>query len=138
MSTNSTKSARDAFSNFERDMTKSGAAEDLREALDYALEIIDDRNTDAQSKQVAQNLINTYRKMLIERISAELEDTGYLEGDYYGHWMSLANIFKEAECDEDKILSELYMRLLLKTYGTLSKAEKYSLLNELQRDVGSK
>lgn len=137
MSTNNIEAARDAFSKFERDITERGAKDYLREGLDCALGILEDMNSVAQSKRVAQNLIHTYRGMLLEKISAELNDIGSYDVDYYGHWMSLASAFEEAGY-EDKRLSQLKVGLMKKAIKTLNKAERSSLLREIQRDVGGK
>lgn len=147
MNANVIEAARAAFSKFEREITKSGfareiteeitesgAANDLREALDYAPDIIEDMHSDAQSKKVAQNLINTYRRRLIEEISAELNDTGSFEVHYYLRWMSLAMAFEEARYDEDKKLHQLVLRLLKKAVKTLSKADQSDLLRALNEE----
>ena len=102
--------------------------------MDYALDIIEDVHSNAQSKKVAQNLINTYRRRLIEKISAELNDTGSFEVDYYLRWMSLAMVFEEAGYDEDKRLHQLVLRLLKKAVKTLSKADQSDLLRALNEE----
>lgn len=138
MSTNNIEAARAAFSKFERDLAKRGARDDLREGLDYALDIIEDMHSDAQDKRVARNLIYTYRRMLLEKISVEINDSGSFEADYYLYWISLVSVFEEAGYDEDKKLSQVKLGLMKKVYKTLSQADRSSLLRELQRDVDGK
>lgn len=138
MSADNIEAARAAFAEFEQDMTESGAVGALREGLDYALDIIEAIHSDAKSKQVARNLINTYRRQLIERISSVLTDAGSFEDDYYWHWASLANVYEEAGYDEDKRLSQLKMRLWEKAIKTWSKDDRSALLRKLQRELDSK
>ena len=127
----STEAARAAFAEFEQSMTESGAAGALREGLDHALDIIEAIHSDAQSKQVARNLINSYRKQLIERISSVLTDAGSFEADYYWRWVSLAQLFQEEGYDKDKRLSDLIVRLVVKSFQTLSKDEQSTALRTL-------
>ena len=137
MSTDNIEAARAAFAEFEQDMTESGAVGALREGLDYALDI-EATHSDAKSKQVARNLINSYRRQLIERISSVLNDAGSFEDDYYWHWVSLANVFEKAGYDEDKRLSQLKLRLWEKAIKTWSKDDRSALLRGLQRDLDGK
>ena len=137
MSTDNIEAARAAFAEFEQDMTESGAVGALREGLDYALDI-EAAHSDAKSKQVARNLINSYRRQLIERISSVLNDAGSFEDDYYWRWVSLANVFEKAGYDEDKRLSQLKLRLWEKAIRTWSKDDRSALLRGLQRDLDGK
>jgi hypothetical protein len=130
------ESVKTAFAEFEKDMTKSVAIDVLQDALDYATEIIEDDVTDDQGKRVAENLLNTYRRRLIERISAALNDAGSFEDDYYFHWTSLANLFMEAGYDEDKKFSHLRIDLLAKAINTWSKDERSVFLERIERDSG--
>ena len=138
MSTDNIEAARAAFAEFEQDMSESGAVGALREGLDYLLEIIEANHSDAKSKEVARNLLNSYRRKLIERISSVLTDAGSFEDDYSWHWRSLADVYQKAGYDEDKRLSQLKMRLWEKAIKTWSKDERSALLRTLQRDVDGK
>ena len=113
MSSDDIEAAKSAFAKFEKDMDKSGAKEALREGLDYLMDVIEGVYSDAQSKQVAQNLINSYRSQLIKRISIVLSDAGSFEDDYYWHWVSLVDVFEHEGLDEENELNRLKLRLLV-------------------------
>ena len=95
MSTSDIEAARSAFARFENNIAKGDAAHDLKEALDYALDVIEGAESTDQAIRVAQNLVHTYRRMLVIRISTELADTGGFDVDFYSHWMDLARVFQE-------------------------------------------
>ena len=122
------ESARAAFSKFEGDMTGSEAKNALREGLDHALDVIENPRSDAKRKRVAQNLIASHRRRLSERIVADLDDTRSLGDDSNSHWFSLVVEFEDADCDEDKTLSRLKIRLLEKDFYALRKVEQSDLL----------
>ena len=138
MSTDNIGAARAAFAEFERDMTKTGADSVLQEGVDYALDIIEAIHSDVKSKEVARNLLDSYRRKIIDRITVVVNDAGSFEVDYYLHWVSLAHVFQKADYDKDKKLSDLIVKLAVKSDQTLSKDERSALLRKLQRELDSK
>ncbi len=132
MSDDDIAAARTALARFEHGITENDAEDNLREGLDIALHIIEDDRSDAKSKQVAQNLLNTCRKKFIHNITVELADSGLFDYEYYLHWMTLAGVFKEEGFDDDNTLSQLMDKLYIKAFNTLSKEERTSLLEILK------
>jgi hypothetical protein len=135
MSTSDIEAARSAFARFENNIAKGDAAHDLKEALDYALDVIEGAESTGQAIHVAQNLVHTYRGMLVIRISTELADTGSFDVDYYSHWMDLARIFQDVDFDDDKKLSQFQVGLMKKATESLSKTDRIRLLKSMKRDL---
>jgi hypothetical protein len=127
--------ARAAFSEFERDMTASGARSALQEGLDHALDIIECQLTDPKLKRTAQNLICSYQRKLCERIEAEIDDVGSFGDDRYSHWMTLVEEFEDSGRDEDKALSQLKVDLLRKRLNILSNDERCEVVRLIQGDT---
>jgi hypothetical protein len=135
MSASVIEAAKSAFAKFENNIAEGDAAHDLKEALDCALDVIEGAESDGQAIRVAQNLVHTYRGMLVIRISTELADPGSFDVDYYSHWMDLARIFQEADFDDDKKLSHFQVGLMKKATESLSKADRKFLLKFMERDL---
>jgi hypothetical protein len=138
MSADNIEAARGAFAKFERDMAQSSAGLALQEALDYALDIIAESAEDYRNKKVAENLIETYRKKLEERIKPFLKDAGSFDYDHYEHWISLTRLFIDSGCDKDKTLYDVGIELLAKSFRILSREEREGLRRHLERDSESK
>jgi hypothetical protein len=132
MNTNELSLARQAFAAFERNMAEETAVHDLKEALDYALDIIEDGASSDSDITVATNLINSYAKRLGDEIESIINSHGYYDVDYYSHWGELAHCFEECEIDDGGNLSKARMALMASAFESLSREDKKELIRLLE------
>lgn len=125
--------ARSALEKFEKEMGSSGALAHLQEGLDYIFDISEGSDSGPQSKQIAQNLLETYRGRLIKQISGILGDKGSFDLEFYLQWLPLIDAFQEGEIDEDSQLKQLKGELFRKAFFQLSKPERATLRAELEK-----
>lgn len=124
---------RGAFASWEEDIFSDDAADKLQEAVDFAINIIEDPNSSDNDIEFSNSILCTYFEKLRKEVSILVKDHGSHDRDVYLEFFEMVRAFAESGAVEKASLGELEISLFKREFNTLSESERDELLKSLQR-----